>query len=268
VQHHFTCCGTGSQSRDKQLEKGRNQGGNKLALCSFLLLHSFPDAFAPVAPPSISWDSLLSTFNCRLLTSSWTLPKKHMEVRCHRLGAKLPHHQRDLTPMVSGMVCQMLHQVRQADLRCAKRKHSRQGFVGHAIHELALFLFNFHPLCLHRRDIGKCLRMEQRVPSCSQIRDEGRAGGRLLPIRQPAPLPTNDVHQRISHRSKAAAQIARKLLIAECADYFQNPVVRPPVVFVQQLNVILIHIGRPPDLCVAGILPCPRASDEIAVSAV
>jgi hypothetical protein len=43
--------------------------------------------------------------------------QKDMEVRGQRLGAKLPHHQRDLTSMVSGMVRQMLHQVHQSDLR-------------------------------------------------------------------------------------------------------------------------------------------------------
>jgi hypothetical protein len=32
-----------------------------------------------------------------------------MEVRGRRLGVKLPHHQCDLTSMVSGMVRQMLH---------------------------------------------------------------------------------------------------------------------------------------------------------------
>ena len=72
--------------------------------------------------------------------------QKHMEVRGQRFGVKLPHHQCDLTPMVSGMVGQMLHQVRQTDLCCAKRKHFLQGFVCQAIHELGLFFLDFHPL--------------------------------------------------------------------------------------------------------------------------
>jgi len=50
-----------------------------------------------------------------------------------RLGIKLAHHEGDLTSMVNGMVRQMLHQVRQAELRGAKRKHSFQGFAGQAI---------------------------------------------------------------------------------------------------------------------------------------
>src|SRR5258707_339629 len=49
--------------------------------------------------------------------------QKHMEVRGQRLGSKLPHHQCDLTPVVSGMVCQMLHQVRQADATSGKPFH-------------------------------------------------------------------------------------------------------------------------------------------------
>jgi hypothetical protein len=72
--------------------------------------------------------------------------QKHMEVRGKRLGVKLAHHQRDLTSMVSGMVRQMLHEVGQTDLRCAKREHSFQGFVCQAIHELDQFLLNFSPL--------------------------------------------------------------------------------------------------------------------------
>ncbi len=67
------------------------------------------------------------------------------EVRGQRLGIKLSHHQCDLTPMVSGMVRQMLHQVRQTDLCRAKRKHFFQGFVCQAIHELGLFFFDFRP---------------------------------------------------------------------------------------------------------------------------
>jgi hypothetical protein len=42
-------------------------------------------------------------------------PQKHMEVRGQRLGVKLPHHHRDLTSMVSGMVRQMLREVYQCD---------------------------------------------------------------------------------------------------------------------------------------------------------
>jgi hypothetical protein len=49
--------------------------------------------------------------------------QKHMEVRGQRLGVKLSHHQCDLTSMVSGMVRQMLHEVRQSDLCRAKGKH-------------------------------------------------------------------------------------------------------------------------------------------------
>jgi hypothetical protein len=63
----------------------------------------------------------------------------------------------------------------------------------------------------------------------------------LLPIRKPTPLAADDVHERVSHGTKAAAQIARELLIAELGGFLQDPVVRPAVVFVEQLNIIFTH---------------------------
>jgi hypothetical protein len=73
------------------------------------------------------------------------LHQKHGEVRGERLSAKLPHHECDLTPMVSGMIRQMLHEVRQTDLCFANRKHGSQGFVCYAIHKLDLFFLDFCP---------------------------------------------------------------------------------------------------------------------------
>ena len=52
-----------------------------------------------------------------------------MEIRGQRLCAKLPHHQRDLTPMIGRMICQVLHQVCQFDLCCTKRQHLFQRFI-------------------------------------------------------------------------------------------------------------------------------------------
>ena len=69
-----------------------------------------------------------------------------MEVRGQRLGVKLPHHQCNLTSMVSGMVCQMLHQVRQAELYSAKRQYGLQGLACYAADELSLFFLDFCPL--------------------------------------------------------------------------------------------------------------------------
>jgi len=57
-------------------------------------------------------------------TPAPTFRQKDMEIRRRRLAGKLAHHQCDLTSMVSGMVCQMLHQVRQSDFGCAEREHS------------------------------------------------------------------------------------------------------------------------------------------------
>ena len=51
------------------------------------------------------------------------------------------------------------------------------------------------------------------------------------------------MQERVSHGSKAATEIARELLRAERGGRLQNPVVRPAVIFVEQLNVIPSHDG-------------------------
>src|SRR5260370_41461278 len=83
--------------------------------------------------------------------------------------------------------------------------------------------------------------------------------GRLLPIREPNPLAADDMHERVSHGTKATAQIARELLSTERADRLQDPVVRPAVVFVEQLNVIFSHGGGGLTLS-CGNLTLPRYS--------
>ena len=65
--------------------------------------------------------------------------------------------------------------------------------------------------------------------------------GRLLPIRKPTSLAADNVHERVSHGTKPAAQIARELLNAERGDRLQNSVVCPAVVLVEELNVIVSH---------------------------
>src|ERR1700757_1700301 len=81
--------------------------------------------------PASFFGSIKSSLSRLLCIGSFAAAfhQKQGEVRGERLGGKLPHHQRDLTPVVSGMVRQMLHEVRQTDLCCAKRKHPSQGFV-------------------------------------------------------------------------------------------------------------------------------------------
>jgi hypothetical protein len=192
--------------------------------------------------------------SCRCATA---FHQKHMEVGGHRFGVKLPHHQCDLTPMVSGMVRQMLHQVRQTDVRRAKRNQFLQGFNCQTTHELCLFFLNFRPLQLHRSNVGECIRIEQRVSSGSQICQDRGAIGRFLPICKPTPFAGDDVQERVSHGTKAAAQIPRELLVAERGSRLQNPVVRPAVLFVQQLNVISMHGDWRLTLSPWGILRCP-----------
>jgi hypothetical protein len=65
--------------------------------------------------------------------------------------------------------------------------------------------------------------------------------GRLLPIRKPNPFATDDVEERVPHGTKATTQIVRELLSAERGNRLQNSVVRPTVIFVEQLNIIFSH---------------------------
>jgi hypothetical protein len=88
--------------------------------------------------------TMTALMNSRCLIG--TLRQKYMKVRGGRLRAQLPDHQCDLTSMISGMVRQMLHQVRQSNLGCPKRKYLFQDFICNVIHELNLLLFDFRPL--------------------------------------------------------------------------------------------------------------------------
>ena len=88
------------------------------------------------------------------------LYQKHGEVCRERLGRKLAHHERNLPPVICGMVRQVLHQMRQADLCFAHRKHPSQGFGCHAIHKLDLFSLDFSPPEPHRSEVRKHTRMK------------------------------------------------------------------------------------------------------------
>src|ERR1700730_12390071 len=102
--------------------------------------------------------------------------------------------------------------------------------------------------------------MEWGIPSLSQFCQEGGALGCSLPISKPNPLAADDVQQRVSHRTKAAAQITRELLSAERGGRLQNSVVRPAVVFAQQLNVIFSHSGGCRSLILWGNFTLPRSA--------
>jgi hypothetical protein len=58
---------------------------------------------------------------------------------------------------------------------------------------------------------------------------------------KPNPLTTDDVHERVSHGRKAAAQIAGELFRSKRRNGLQNPVACPAVVFIEQTNVISRH---------------------------
>ena len=68
-----------------------------------------------------------------------------MKVRSHWLCTELPNHHGDLTSVVGGMISHVLHQVRQSDLRGAKREQFYQRFIVQAIYEFFLFLLDLHP---------------------------------------------------------------------------------------------------------------------------
>src|SRR5262245_47160088 len=78
--------------------------------------------------------------------------------------------------------------------------------------------------------------------------------GRRLPIGKPTPFAADDVHERISYRTKASTQITSELLGPESRNRLQNPVC-PAVVFVEQLNVILSHGESVPAICLANPNP-------------
>src|SRR5206468_873752 len=56
-------------------------------------------------------------------------------------------------------------------------------------------------------------------------------------------LTADDVHERVSDRTEATAEVARELLSAESGGGLQNSVVRPAVVLVEELNVVVSHGG-------------------------
>jgi hypothetical protein len=109
--------------------------------------------------------------------------QKPGEVGGDWFSTKLPHHQRNLTAMISGMVRHVLHQVREAEVCCANRKHLSQRFVCDAIHKLHLFSLDLGPRQLHRNDVRVCFRIEGNADSRPQIRDERGSESRLLPNR-------------------------------------------------------------------------------------
>src|SRR5215831_16042607 len=68
--------------------------------------------------------------------------------------------------------------------------------------------------------------------------------GRRFPISKPTPFAADDVHERVSYRTKAATQVTSELLRPESSNSLQDPVVCPTVVLVEQLNVVLSHGER------------------------
>jgi len=168
---------------------------------------------------------------------------------------ELAHHQRDLAAMIRGVVRQMLHQLRQTELCPANRKHSPQGFLCHGINEFRLFFLDFHPLLVHRRKVGKRVGAEKDIVTIPQVRQQYSAGEPFVPIRNPTPLAPNDVHQGVAHGMKAAPEITGKPLTAQRGNRLQNRVVRPAVVFEEELNIVLSHLALP---MVSEIIPGRR----------
>jgi hypothetical protein len=53
-----------------------------------------------------------------------------------------------------------------------------------------------------------------------------------------SPTRRDDVHERVSHGTKGAAQVARELFGAESGGRLQDAAVGPSVVFVEQVDVV------------------------------
>src|SRR5215470_10677815 len=148
--------------------------------------------------------------------------------------------------MIRGVVGHMLHQVRQTQLCCANRKHFAQGFFCHGTYELRLFFLYFLPLQAYRRQVVKCVRMEQGVLAIPQIRQQCGAVGRRFPVGEPTPFAPDDMHESVTYRTSGATQIMSELLRTESGSRFENPVVSPAVILVEQLNVVLSHAEQSP----------------------
>ena len=89
--------------------------------------------------------------------------KKYVEIGRQRLSTKLPHRERHLTSMISGVVDDVLHEVHQREPRSTKGEHFRQTLVVQPIYEVKLLRLDFYPLRLQNIDVGKCLRTEESV---------------------------------------------------------------------------------------------------------
>ena len=116
--------------------------------------------------------------------------------------------------------------MRQSDLCLAKRKQVSQGFVCRAIHELRLFFLDFRPLQLQSSDGGKSVRIEQGVPSLSQIHS---------PLKMCASV--SRTARKLPPRSRVNCSAVSG------GSRLQNSIVSPAVVFVQPLNLIFSHSG-------------------------
>jgi hypothetical protein len=67
-------------------------------------------------------------------------------------GVELPHHQSNLPAMVGGVICNVLHQMSQTRVGCAKREHSVQPFICHLLHKRNLLSFDFPLFRFHSSD--------------------------------------------------------------------------------------------------------------------
>src|SRR6266568_2360829 len=107
--------------------------------------------------------------------------QKHMEVRGERSGVKLPHHQRDLTSMISGMVRQMVHH-----LICVVRKGSivsKDSFVTLFTNSICSFSTSSHLTC-NAATLENACGLNRASRRVLQICQEGGAMGRLFPVRK------------------------------------------------------------------------------------
>jgi hypothetical protein len=143
----------------------------------------------------------------------------------------------DVTSMISGVVRQMLHQVHRSDQCCAKRKHLPQGFVVTRFKNSACSLSTSAHFNCSAATLGNASGLNRTSPRFlkSAKKAELWAGSFQYANQIHSPLIMCTSVSRTER--KLTPKVARELLSAEIGCHLQNPVVRPAIVFLEQLNV-------------------------------
>src|SRR6516162_6428932 len=97
------------------------------------------------------------------------LRHEQMKICCNRLGTQLPHHQRDLTAMISRVIDDVLHQVPQHDLSVAEGELLLQSVIGQPAEEFNQLSLDLRPHGTDRINIRERLWCKQRISFRSEL---------------------------------------------------------------------------------------------------